>query len=302
MTPQERRDWALFADWCESVDEEPLPASASLIGDFLSAFPAAPSAQGRRVRAIRRSHEASGLTLDLPVAAQESPFRVGPDWANVSRALEQLPVQRHRKYFPLALRGRRDGWLIVLTGCLGMSRRQARAITEEHVSLYPHLAVHGGAVETTSSPKVCPACAVTRWLRVAGAASFGWTSEVKEIVAPDEASEGVHDCRVGLDGSWRQAQTLLPHIDRYGWVSAEPMSTRAISAVLASRQIPAAVEAAPSHGVASAATGRFASATRDELADAYDDVDARAAEMLLRLRSLVDEGDQTLDRIRSFAR
>ena len=47
-------------------------------------------------------------------------------------------------------------------------------------------------------------------------------------------------------------------------------------------------------------SGRYADATMNELAAAYDDVDQRAAALLLRLREIVGEGDEMLDHLKVY--
>lgn len=297
---RETRDWGLFADWSRSFGRDPLPTSAELVGEFLAAFPAALETQGRRVRAIRRAHERAGLPLELPGSDSTRAFRTGTRWATVPQALAQVPKYQHRKNMARALRGRRDGWLIVLIGVLGLTREQARSVHQRDVVLFPTLSVLERPVPRAASPDECAACAVTRWLRVAGAASFGWWNDIKDAVSPDGVEETDHDCLTGLDGTWRQAETLLPAVDRHGWVTAVPMSARAISSVTAERQTPGQTAELP-RWQPTVATGRFAAASLREVADAYDEVDQRAAAALLRLKEIVGESDEMLDHIKSFA-
>jgi hypothetical protein len=296
---REMRDWELFIDWCDSMDAVALPATAETISAFLTAFPAAIQTHGRRVETIRRAHERAGEPFAVPAAQRVSAFREGPEWTTLSRALAQVPKYRHRNGFHVALRGRRDGWLLVLIGQLRFSRGEARALQQTDVALFPRLTIRGEPVPKTEPAAECPACAVTRWLRVAGSASYGWWNEVKETVSPIGVDESAHDCAVGLDGSWRQAATLLPAIDRHGWVSGEPMSLRSISTVMAFRQVLGQV-AEIQQSPRTIATGRFADATMTELADAYADVDQRAAALLLRLKEVVGEADDLVDHLNGF--
>lgn len=300
MVPsQETRDWELFVDWCDSTGVSSLPAELDTIAAFLQAMPAALSTHGRRVRSIRKRHEAAGLVLDLPRAAPARPWRDSEDRAALPRALAQLPTYRHRKGLATALRARRDGWLLVLVGLLNLSRNEARSIREGAVSLFPDLTVNGQRIDSSEPPAECPACAVTRWLRVAGAASFGWRQDIVEAISPEGSPLESHDCRSGLDGSWRRAATLLPAIDQHGWVSASLMSARSVSSVIAERQVIGEVDS-PRAAPATASAGRFSRASMDELASAYDDVDEQAAALLLRLQAIVGEGDEVLGHIRDL--
>lgn len=299
-TTQEARDWELFTDWCESMGLSAFSATADTVAEFLHAFPAPIRSQGRRVRSIRRHHSAAGAPLHLPTGAAQRAWREGDEWASLPQALAQLPVYRHQNGLPMAIRGRRDGWLLVLVGLIGLTRGAARNLAEHEVSLFPKLSVAGKLLPRSDPPVECPACAATRWLRVAGAASFGWRRDIVAAITPEGDALGVHDCAIGLDGTWRHATTLLPGIDRHGWVSAEPMSARAISATMALRQVPGPPDSLE-RSVEVVSSGRFARASMNELADAYDDVDERAAALLLRLNEIVGEGDEMLDRIKSFS-
>jgi hypothetical protein len=296
---QEARDWALFSDWCESVDASPLPTTAEAVAAFLTAFPATIEAQGRRVRAIRRAHERAGAPLELPTGPRPRVFRDGEPWAPAPRALAQVVKYHHPKGSQVAIRGRRDGWLIVLVGTLGFTRNEAREVIEADVKLHPQLSIKEKPVPRAEPAAECPACAVTRWLRIAGDASFGFWSEVHRSISPDGVDEDAHDCQVGLDGSWRQATTLLPAVDSHGWVSADAMSTRAISATMARRQTLGVVAEITKRSAPN--PGRFANATMNELADAYSDVDERAAAVLLRLKEIVGDSTDMLDHLKEIS-
>lgn len=298
-SPRDLRHWELFADWCRSLDLEPAPTTPEVIGRFLTAFPAPLSTQGGRVRAIRRRHESAGLTLELPTAPVPSALRVGEGWVPVHRALAQLPVYEHPKNFRLALRGRRDGWLVVLVGIRGLSRNRARTLGQSQVQLTPQIRIAGQPVapEDSVTAAQCPACAVTRWLRVVGEASLGFRGEVIRLIRPDGIDPDAHDCARELDESWRQAGTLLPAIDRHGWVSPVPMSARSVSATMARRQILAPVAGLKTPTPVPAG-GRFADATLGELAEVYDDVDRQAAALLLRIQKILDDSPELPDHSR----
>ncbi|MCI4659672.1 hypothetical protein [Cryobacterium zhongshanensis] len=295
---REARDWELFVDWCASMGTNALPTTAEVIADFLTEFPAPMEAQGRRVRAIRKAHENEGVPLALPTDRRASVLREGPEWASVPRALAQLPTYGHPKVLEAVIRGRRDGWLIVLVGILGLSRNEARLLEQTDVELFPRLAIKGHPVPRTDPASECLACAVTRWLHVAGAASFGFRNELLDVISPIGIDPAAHDCDIGLDGVWRQANTLLPWVDRHGWVSADPMSSRSVSATLAHRQALGPV--AEIRAYVAPTGGRYEHATMNELADAYDDVDTKVAAMLLHLNEILDESAEVLDHLKEF--
>lgn len=299
---QDQRDWALFVDWCQSIDADPLPASADTIAAFLAAFPASIRAHGRRIRAIRHAHEHAHLPFEILTENRTATtLREGDEWVSIPEALAQVPKYQHRKHLPIALRGRRDAWLLVLLGVVGLSRAAARDLVADDVALFPRLAIRSTPIVRTTDAPPCPACAVTRWLRVVGPAAFHYRSEIAEAVSPEADAESVHDCTLGLDGLWRQAPTLLPAIDQHGWTTSAPMSARAISTTMRLRQQRSDPLTSEQH-ISSRSTGRFAAATSDELAAAYDDVDERLAALLLRTSQMLKDSEEMLDRVTGIRR
>ncbi|WP_311245310.1 MULTISPECIES: hypothetical protein [unclassified Microbacterium] len=297
---REAREWALFLDWCTSTKAPALPTTSDTIAAFLAAFPASLDAQGHRVRTIRRAHARAGEPLELPSTPPRSALQSGDGWASLPDALANLSPYQHRKYFAQAMRARRDGWLLVLIGVVGLSRAEARSVMQAEVTLFPSLSIRDVPIPKSDPAAACAACAVTRWLRIVGAASRHWWTDVKESVTPDQ-DQLSHDCRSSLDGVWREAETLLPAIDQYGHVTSDPMSPKSITAVMKRRQrVGGSVDR--DQVIRTVSTGRFARATPNELADAYDDVDAQLAAVLLRSAQILQESDEMLDRISSLTR
>jgi hypothetical protein len=290
-------DWDLFVDWCLASDVDAVPAGRSLVEAFLNDAPAAASTQLRRVQSIRRALEDAGYVLDIPVVATASTVRTGEGWGDLGRSLAQLPKFRT----PIGLRGRRDGWLLVLIVGLGMSRRQSLAVEETDVELFPALTVCGKTIERAQVAEECAACAVTRWLRVIGPASQGWRSDVNEILNARDVDIDLHDCATGLDGMWRRATVLTPAIDRHGWVStAAPLSKVAVSSIMAARQRLAGM---PERLITRALdTGRYKDATSAELADALDDVDERMDEWLAKTNAMLNDTEGMLGRMSDMGR
>jgi len=310
LSAHEARDWELFVDWCVSFGQSALSTDPGHLGNFIDAFPAPIETQKRRTRAIRKAlrlHQIPQLSTDTQgdAAVQNSrALRVGPAWASVSRALAEVPKYHHPKHFDVAVRGRRDGWLLVLIGVLRFTRNEARELSQSNIQLFPHLAIAGRSVPKIEPIAQCPACAVTRWLRITGAASFGFVNEVRETLDPNTLTNKgstllnapVHDCIVELDELWRQANTLLPAVDQHGWVSSAPMSIRSVSAAMANRQgLDAITERRVMPRPDREQISRFANATMNELAQAYDDVDQMATIALSRLNSITNDGDAMLD-------
>lgn len=290
MTDERAYDWRLFTDWCAATGVDHDDALPGDLDNFLEFVDGNPRTTERRRRNVLRtmSRRGSGPRF-APLVKPE--LYEGHGWVDVARALEQLPITR----FPVGLRGRRDGWLLVLLGTLGFSRRQALAIHQEDVELYPALRIAGQTVPRAADPGECPACAVTRWLRVLGPASLGNRVEVREILDPF-SYEDVHDCGRGLDGAWRVAPVMTPSVDQHGWLgNSKPLSLVAVSTILAMRQRP--MELVTHYSVRQEATGRFKDASMQDLADAYDDVDERLQALLAKTASMLEETEAIAERV-----
>ena len=282
-------DWSLFQDWCSARGLISLPTAPETLNQFLRAVPGHPSTDHRRLRAIRRAHLNARAVLPIELPTRASTLRSGDGWVPISRALAQLPTLR----FPVGLRGRRDGWIIVLIGELGMTRREALAVTEADVHLHPDLRIAGLPVRRTEIATECPSCAVYRWLRVLGPSSVGRRDELHATLDPRGVDDSAHDCAIGLDGVWRQAEVLTPAIDRYGWVSRVTISRKSASTVMRERQAGAEE---PTRGSArSPVAGRYQEATSAELAIAYDEVDALLADLLARTEEALRSGESLRD-------
>lgn len=290
----ERRDWALFADWCASWGRDPAAADRSTVDEFLAAFPVAPKTQVNRDRAIRNELRRLGRTLEPRMPGKptaQSLIRTGARYAPVDVALTQLPRTRR----VTGLRGRRDAWLLVLIGVLRLTRRETQAIAADDVDLSAGIRVRGQFVPTGPDPLTCPACAVTRWLRVAGVYGVGFRTYAFELVDPESALTDEHDCETPVDDEWLSAPQLLPAIDQHGWFRDAPLSMRSISAISARVQVRTGAVAQAWEPFE--ATGRFKDATSAELVEAQDAVDARAAELLQRSKALLGDMAGLLDGI-----
>jgi hypothetical protein len=288
------RHWALFVDWCLSQDRELEAITPEAVESFLSAAPAAASTQRSRVESIRLNLESRGVfaSIGRPPAVQT--IEVFQSTESLGQALAQIP----KSGSPRGLRGRRDAWLLVLIGHLKMSRRQASAVSGDAIELFPHLTVAGHVIERSDMADVCAACAIYRWLKVLGPAARGYRSDVAEILHPRFAGDPGHACETGLDGEWRLADTLLPGIDRHGWLAGNPLSLDAISDIVALRRIVRDVPQETAQRAPSA--GRYAEASSQELADAYDDVDRRLAALLARTKAMLGESEEIHDTLSGY--
>ncbi|WP_159600051.1 hypothetical protein [Agromyces humi] len=247
----------------------------------------------RRVRAIRYGLAEHGFDLDWDEPAQPSTtVRTGDAWATVGEALEQLPRYR----YPAGLRGRRDAWILVLIAVLGMSRRQAASVSPEDVELDHGVRVAGRTVPRTVKPGECPACAAIRWLDVVGRAHYGWRMNLKTLLMLPDAPPVDHDCDRRPAELWRDVPALTVAVDTHGWVqTGQPLGRLSISRVMKqSQRLMGSREVEVRRRVVSE---RFADATLEDLADAYDDVDARLTELLKQAEAVLDDSRDLLGRI-----
>lgn len=108
------------------------------------------------------------------------------------------------------------------------------------------------------------------------------------MLDPRGADLTAHDCEVPLDDRWTSSPTLLPAIDQHGWVNCyRPMSLTAVSSIAKKRQVPA--EDPPGPVAVEEPTGRFRGATRRELDEAFDGIDAALDVLIAQAeRALMD--------------
>ena len=209
-----------------AVGVTPVPAKDAQLRRFLLEVPVSPAAARRRLRAIDAAHLA--LASSCPQRAlilrhpASSPAWWPPPW-------RLIPVGG----WPAGIVGRRDAALVALICVGGLTRRQVR-------TLCPASGQTPGFAPTVE-PGACPACAVSRWLRVhALAAAAGWRAargELADIGEVPARAEVVHDCARPIQwpdkpGRW----PMFSAIDRHGWVNeAVPLSVRSITTVVACR-------------------------------------------------------------------
>lgn len=301
--------WRLFVDWCDAHDRESLPATDDTVTAFLVGCPAADSTTAGRLGAIRRAHVDAGL--DPPAAtirgpADRSLWRVGLDWLDVDDALVAVNMRSWdvtASSWPAGFRGRRDAALLAVAAHVPMTRAELVALPAAVMSLveWPadqvRLQVAGVDVPAHDDPTACPACAVVRWMRTAWIAQERGRPAVREAVLRGRRDRAAgHQCRPA-DGveTWSRLWQVWPAIDRHGWMTDwRPMSTRAVSAVLAARQSVAALVSEPAHQVAPRFTDedppevverrvRYAGTSTDELLTRLDEEAAAADEVLRRV-------------------
>lgn len=280
------RDWNLFLDWCRARALSPDDLRVEDLIAFGVDLPAARSTLRRRMRSVVRMLSESGHHVVLPTATvQQTAIRKGPRWLPVEQTLASLPVAS----WPEALAARRDGYLIVLLHTVGLNRAAARRITESDIDLYGWPTIAGQPVPFAgASPMTCPACHLTRWLAALAAITAGGRAAVRYALDHDRAGDE-HACGTEIAEDWRAAPTLLPAIDRHGWLSDQPLSKRAITALLAARQTPLPAEqqsSSISDSSRSASFGLRPPPDRD-LDDLLDRLDAAIDELTAKTSSAI---------------
>lgn len=298
MTAADSPEWRLFADWCESLGVAPMPASHGMVVEYLRELPCARSVQVKRIRAIQAVHAEVGQELSVPRVTGSLPDMWRPVEGLVGPREAIAQTLRYR--WPHGLVGRRDAWLILLTGILGLTRERARTIgqgTGDVLVLPGVFRIAGKSVTQDGDPRSCPACTAARWLDTIGPHFARGRGTYLERLNPTSAQPDRHDCERTIDNAWEDG-ILLPSIDRYGAVGSQPLSTRAISSIVAARRVQADVH--EQTGYVRPQPGRFAGHTSAELAAEQDDVYARVDAANRELEGLLAEMDAMSARLQGF--
>lgn len=232
-TPQLERHWARFEAWCTASGREALPASTETVERFLALFPGSKSQQRLRRRAITVKHLDAGEPSPIILVPPARVWKGAAAVADIEQALAEIPKYRH----PVGLRGRRDAFLIVLVGFLQLTRQEARQLSPPAVELGSIVKIRGCVIPSNDDPVTCLACAVTRWLRLAGNAYLGHRAETRGLLDPTKADLTKHDCSQPVTEQWRRAAELLVPLDTYGWArTGVPLSKRSITTIIPTRR------------------------------------------------------------------
>lgn len=223
--------WSLFADWCAGTDHLAMPADPATVLAFLAACPAAAATQRRRVAAIDHHHTVAGHPApggrgEIRAAVGRplrEPVWVCPDRAAVDTALRALPSHG----FTAGLFGQRDRALLVLAQIVGLPYRAIASLTAADLGHDPNtgtvtVTTAGGVriVESDGDAALCPACALTRWLRTHTVMTRYVATQplVNHLRAVDPVTDTApHDCRHRLPAG-AQPLALLPPVNQWGHV------------------------------------------------------------------------------------
>lgn len=290
---------ALWRDWCAATGHDPGTVTVPVLTEHLTACPA-PSRRARRerVRAVLTvaagDEETRAALLPTPPAPQ-STIRSGEGWLSVEETLATLDPAG----WPAGAVARRDAWLLVLLGPLGLSRRSALALTaadvdvpEDGIGGWP--AAAGIDLPFHPDPALCGACVAVRWLRLLAADVDGGRRGVEWEITTDSAAGSGHRCGDGVPAAWASAVSLAPSIDRHGWFGPT-LSRRAVTAMVADRQ--RAFTATPFNDVEPVGERRVSTTmgTRPVsdpmIDDALDRLDAALDEAMSRMAGVLDAAE-----------
>ncbi|MBN9795536.1 hypothetical protein DMP17_44265 [Pseudonocardia sp. TMWB2A] len=248
--PGYAREWALFCDYAAATGQPALPTTVATLAGFFTAVPARPATLGRRVRAIAAAHRHAGHLLLRPDTGPAAPPASRPARAAGADPGEMIGACATRGW-PYGLHGRRDAFLVVTTHVVGLPHDRTRALVPPDVRFAADPVPGALGADTLASdgvlladwlvpvdtdPRRCPVCAVVRWLDILGTLDgLGRGSARMHLTAAHAPTNAdPHHHTVPGPPRWRAAATLLPAIDRHGWLDDyRPITTRTIRTRLA---------------------------------------------------------------------
>ncbi|WP_144709716.1 hypothetical protein [Curtobacterium pusillum] len=257
------------------------------MAEFLSLFPASASTQRLRRQVIRLAQTAAALPDPAPEPDQQRVWQYRDSQPTVEDVLAALPKYR----FPGVMRGRRDAFLVVLLGTLGMPRTEARRLRPAAITLGATITINGRAIPTSADPVRCAACAVTRWLRIVGPTWIGLRGDVRQLLDPTTSTLNTHDCERPVPGDWRRAEQQLLPLEVHGWArTGVALSGRSMTAIVPRRRAAAAADQPPEViGPVARPRSRFDALTLQETYDELGDTDAAVDAALARLQAISDD-------------
>lgn len=313
MPARYRHDWALFVDWCAATDHSPVPAGPETLALFLREHPAAIGTQRRRVSAINAVHTAGG---HQPPGRSET-VRRRIDAARAQRLgrtaalLHQMAAQVPTTGWPVGLFGRRDALLLVLaaTGMrfTDLTRLRRGDVTVDADTLVA-ITRDGECFRLPPDPGTGGNPAVVIFQRWAEIHAFLDEHHSTDLLRQHLLDPGdvVQEPLTGR----RSRQPLLCPIDRWGHLPyGEPMTPQSVSALVRAylsdrapvrKVLPVrspdktATRVEPEITLDRSYYDRGTAARRrdhqdlEDLADVFDEIDARADALLDELLTVLD--------------
>lgn len=293
---------ALWLDWCAVVGHDPDDRSPEHVDRFTRM--ASPSSVV--IAALTHIPEQRGPQA-APAWPTDTSGAPAPGLGQTLAALCWVGRDGLRTNWPHLLRARRDAYLMVLLGPpeqggLGLSRAAAVGLRPARLmQIRDQIGVSTEGAGAHGGPASCPACAVHRWLHVAGLYADWSLASVRSLVNTRLDLEN-HSCGhlPGLpnmaaddpEPGWIDSKTLLPAIDQYGAFDLwRPLTTRAVTSILALRTAEAIYATPPApeeeREPLAPVTRHF---TGDEVEDIFDEAD----EVNRRLKALLDDTEGAL--------
>lgn len=240
-------EWGLWVDWCVATGRDPTSATWADVERFVIQVPAAPTTVARRLGAIRAAYARTYVEL---VGAPDD--RVERLWSRsaepqlLSDRLAALPGYG----WPHAVRGRRDA-VILLLAAAGCSRAEIARTRPDTVAVWIAPALRGQELPRAASTYACPACALTRWLRVLSRWSGPYgLHAIEQLVEATPVEPGQHDCQRRVEPEWESAPWLVCRILAGGLLTNEPVGLRAITTAVREHDDAAAPGSLPSRWAA----------------------------------------------------
>jgi hypothetical protein len=326
------RTWTLFCDWCAATDHSPLPATPSVVAEFLGDHRAATATQRRRVGVINTAHRRRGLTepgraVAIRLALAQHPHsRLAGIGEDIAAIIERLP----RVGWPYGLFGRRDALILTLVAA-GLTYADIAAVRRGDISVDgPDLVIPGlhritpdiSGTDTGSDP----VSVYRRWAHVQSwldrPASISMLADFlhPERPPPTAAGRPVRALTASHAG-----EPLLVRIDRWGYTpwAPEPLSAQSLSTLTRAHLIghppvhqPRITRPASDsdgavaeeitqdgadivldnsyyeHGIRARHQAHTRLASID---DRFDEISDRADELLRRLADIIDDPEQEED-------
>lgn len=133
------------------------------------------------------------------------------------------------------VRQARDQLVGLLAGA-GMSRCDMTALRTDDLMLVGRVWRAGAmSLEATADPVTCPCCVLARWVSVLDGYVVAHSPDDAELALRQVDTPGQHACQgAGALREWdRVTRPLLVAIDRRGYLSDQPLSTRSVTAAIA---------------------------------------------------------------------
>lgn len=240
------RDVALFRDWCAATGV-PWPPGPDVFPAFTIQVPCRDGSAANRLR-----HISAHLGWRTEPAPRPNPY-TRPGRLTSPVALTRLArigagYGIGADWWVLRVRALRDAWVVALLAA-GLTRNQVAVVAPEHVTRDSGTGgwlIDGVALAPTSDPEPCPACAASRWLRIAwwvghwGPAvtrhEMRRNNHADTVSGTNAGPSTMHACQQPLDDHWTRLPYLTLRVGPHGDSTEHAgLTVRTISHIAATR-------------------------------------------------------------------